>query len=227
MQIIWAAGATWCEIFCWIYPKIYLFLLIANISSKYFIRTFQQNVTSKCKTAAPVQIIWAAGRPGADINNLFHTGRGTRGSFPGDDNDDDDDEDTGDKSYQKKRENYKGVYKEIKDDDGAVVDINVLFHTHNKKHTERLSERTMIYMMMMGLMLMLMLIIITMIVMMMMMMIWGLMMMLVMTMMMMMMMVMMMLMIITIVTRESRPAGRLELLGGHMDGLHTLSSSHW
>ena len=37
----------------------------------------------------PVQIIWAAGRPGADINNLFHTGRGTRGSFPGDDDEDD------------------------------------------------------------------------------------------------------------------------------------------
>ena len=49
-----------------------------------------------------MQIIWAAGRPGADINNLFHTGRGTRGSFPGDDDDDDDDEDTGDKSYQKR-----------------------------------------------------------------------------------------------------------------------------
>ena len=40
-----------------------------------------------------VQIIWAAGRPGADINNLFHTGQGTRGGFPGDDDDDDDDDD--------------------------------------------------------------------------------------------------------------------------------------
>ena len=67
MQIIFAAGATWCEIFCWIYPKIYLFLLIANISSKYFIRTFQQNVTSKCKTAAPVQIILAAGATWCEI----------------------------------------------------------------------------------------------------------------------------------------------------------------
>ena len=62
---------------------------------------------TKCKVPA-VQIIWAAGRPGADINNLFHTGQGTRGGFPGgDDDDDDDDDDNGDDDDDDCDKHYK------------------------------------------------------------------------------------------------------------------------